>query len=47
MGYLKSLNDIEPSKASSRAITETIELLRQDGHEMVEIKLPNEKKIIK
>lgn len=42
IGYLESFDLIEPSSSMKRGVRETIEILRKQGHTLVEVKVPNE-----
>jgi Asp-tRNA(Asn)/Glu-tRNA(Gln) amidotransferase A subunit family amidase len=41
IGYVKSLEFIESTKASQRAVQETMNILTKMGHTMVPIEIPN------
>ncbi len=46
IGYFTELELIECTPACSRAVNETVEFLKREGNEMVEIVFPNETEIM-
>jgi hypothetical protein len=46
IGYFNQLGMIECTPACSRAVTETVDFLKKEGNELVEIKFPNETEVI-
>ena len=41
IGVMKSLKDYEPTVASQRALKEVVQILAAEGHEIVEISIPD------
>lgn len=46
IGYIESLELIEPTPAVRRAVVETVAFLKKEGHELVEVSIPNEQELI-
>ena len=41
IGYIESLELIEPTPAVRRGVAETVAFLKEQGHEVVEVHIPN------
>ena len=47
IGYIKSYSIIEASPASQRAVEEVVALLKEQGHELISVEIPNLPQTIK
>lgn len=46
IGFIDSFDLIEPSASMKRGVQETIQILRKQGHTIVEVKVPNETELL-